>query len=395
MILKALLIKEWRLISRDLHAVAVLFIMPAAFLLLMSAALSDVNQNRSPSVTLQLSLTEENPDTQFFSVALQAILVDSQLLESSRTDLPVLSLPVGFSEQLLASEMPALELIFPATTDQIIRQRIRGATELALAQTRLHAFLSDIGDLDETLPLVTRLQTVQQQTHAEINEQDRLPDGQLNHQPSAVQHSVPAWLIFGMFFIMLPMANSFLQEQRSGVLLRLQTLGLKLPLLLTSKLLPYAAINLVQFVFLLLLGLYFLPLLGLPALAFSGSLPAWILLAFSLTLATCGLGLAVAGLARTGEQALLMSGGLNLILAAIGGIMVPISVMPTAMQEFARISPMNWALDAFTLLLAGQGGVADIAWWCFYLLMFALFCGGLGLVLFRRRLKENQWTTTN
>lgn len=394
MILKALLIKEWRLIARDLHAVAVLFIMPAAFLLLMSAALSDVNQNRSPSVTLQLSLAEENTDTQFFSAALQAILVDSQLLDTSRTDVPTLSLPVGFSEQLLASEMPALELIFPATTDQIIRQRIRGATELALAQTRLHAFLSDIGDLDEALPLATRLQTVQQQTHAEINEQDRLPDGQFN-QPSAVQHSVPAWLIFGMFFIMLPMANSFLQEQRSGVLLRLQTLGLKLPLLLTSKLLPYAAINLVQFVFLLALGLYFLPVLGLPPLIFSGSLPAWILLAFSLTLATCGLGLAVAGLARTGEQALLVSGGLNLILAAIGGIMVPISVMPAAMQEFARVSPMNWALDAFTLLLAGQGNIADIAWWCFYLLMFALFCGGLGLVLFRRRLKENQWTTTN
>lgn len=395
MILKALLIKEWRLIARDLHAVAVLFIMPAAFLLLMSAALSDVNQNRSPSVTLQLSLAEENIDTQFFSAALQAILVDSQLLDTSRTDVPTLSLPVGFSEQLLASEMPALELIFPATTDQIIRQRIRGATELALAQTRLHAFLSDIGDLDEALPLATRLQAVQQQTHAEIIEQDRLPGGELNHQPSAVQHSVPAWLIFGMFFIMLPMANSFLQEQRSGVLLRLQTLGLKLPLLLTSKLLPYAAINLVQFVFLLALGLYFLPVLGLPPLIFSGSLPAWILLAFSLTLATCGLGLAVAGLARTGEQALLVSGGLNLILAAIGGIMVPISVMPAAMQEFARVSPMNWALDAFTLLLAGQGNIADIAWWCFYLLMFALFCGGLGLVLFRRRLKENQWTTTN
>lgn len=395
MILKALLIKEWRLIGRDLHAIAVLFIMPAAFLLLMSLALSEVNQNRPPSVTLQLSFTETNSDTQFFSAALQAILADSRLLESSLVDWPILSLPSGFSEQLLASEMSALELTFPATTDQIIRQRIRGATELALAQTRLHAFLVDIGDLDETQSLATRLQAVQQQTHAEIIEQDRLPGGELNHQPSAVQHSVPAWLIFGMFFIMLPMANSFLQEQRSGVLLRLQTLGLKLPLLLASKLLPYAAINLVQFVFLLALGLYFLPLLGLPPLIFSGNLFAWMLLALTLTLATCGLGLAVAGLARTGEQALLMSGGLNLILAAIGGIMVPVSVMPSVMQEFARVSPMNWALDAFTLLLAGQGGVADIAWWCFYLLLFALFCGGLGLVFFRRRLKENQWTTTN
>lgn len=395
MIFKALLIKEWKLISRDLHAIAVLFIMPAAFLLLMSLALSDVNQSRPPSVVLQLSITENNSDTLFFKAALQAVLDENELLQSSREDLPTLFLPTGFSEHLLDNGMPALELIYPAATDQIIRQRIRGATELALAHTRLNAFLTDLGDLSEDSPINNRLLAVQQYTHAEINEQDRLLDGRLNLQPNAVQHSVPAWLIFGMFFIMLPMANSFLQEQRSGVLLRLQTLGLKLPVLLASKLLPYAAINLVQFVFLLLLGLYCLPLLGLPALIFSGGLAAWVLLAISLTLAACGLGLAVAGLAKTGEQALLISGGLNLILAAVGGIMVPRSVMPLAMQEFSKISPMSWALDAFTQLLAGQGGLADIALWCSYLLLFALLTGGLGLVFFRRRLKENQWITTN
>jgi len=395
MIFKGLLIKEWKLISRDLHAIAVLFIMPAAFLLLMSAALSEVNQNQFPQVDLQVTITESNPDTLFFETALAAILDKDNLLKTDDHDLPTLILPAGFSEHLLDNVMPALELIYPATTDRAIRQRIRAATELALAHTRLHAFLTDIGDLDKDSPMEARLLAVQQYTQAEINEQDRLSDGQINIQPNAVQHSVPAWLIFGLFFIMLPMANSFLQEQRSGVLLRLQTLGLKLPLLLASKLLPYAAINLVQFIFLLLLGLYCLPLLGLPPLIFSGSLVAWLALIISLILATTSLGLAVAGLAKTGEQALLISGGLNLILAAIGGIMVPRSVMPLAMQEFSKISPMSWALDAFTELLAGQGGLADIALECSYLLLFALLCGGLGLMLFRRRLKENQWTTTN
>ena len=396
MIFKGLLIKEWKLISRDLHALAVLFIMPAAFLLLMSAALSEVNQNTFPKVDIQLSTSSENnSDPQFFEAALQAILEEGRLLKTTKEDLPSLTLPAGFSEHLLDETQPALSLVYPATTDRMIRQRIRGAVELALAHTRLHAFLADIGDLDENSPIENRLFAVQQYTYAEINESDRLSDGQINVQPSAVQHSVPAWLIFGMFFIMLPMANSFLQEQRSGVLLRLQTLGLKLPLLLASKLLPYAVINLVQFIFLLLLGLYCLPLLGLPALVFSGSLTAWLLLVFSLTLATTSLGLVVAGLAKTGEQALLISGGLNLLLAAIGGIMVPRSVMPLAMQEFSKISPMSWALDAFTELLAGQGGVAVIALWCSYLLLFSLLCGGLGLLLFRRRLKENQWTTTN
>src|SRR5690554_3309133 len=117
MIFKGLLIKEWKLISRDLHALAVLFIMPAAFLLLMSAALSEVNQNTFPKVDIQLSTSSENnSDTQFFEAALQAILEEGRLLKTTKEDLPSLTLPAGFSEHLLDETQPALSLVYPATT---------------------------------------------------------------------------------------------------------------------------------------------------------------------------------------------------------------------------------------------------------------------------------------
>ena len=50
----ASIIKEMRLLSRDLHGVAVLFIMPILFMLIMSAALSNDNalSNRSEIVLL-------------------------------------------------------------------------------------------------------------------------------------------------------------------------------------------------------------------------------------------------------------------------------------------------------------------------------------------------------
>lgn len=394
MILRGLLIKEWKLIGRDLHAMGVLFVMPAAFLLIMSVALSGLNEDQPPAVSLQLVIPIPDQDTEFFSAALQAALPNSRIQDSDDSNLPTLRLPAGFTAQVLNSGM-TLDLVFPATTGRIVRQRVRMAIEMALAQTRLQAFLSETGDLNARMPLSERLETVQQYTQVNINERDRLLGGQLDSRPGAAQHSVPAWLIFGMFFIMLPMANGFLEEQRSGVLARLQSLGLKPQLLLASKLLPYAVINLLQFVSLMLLGFFALPLLGLQPLMLAGTLPAWILLVTTLILATCCLGLAVAGIARTAEQALLISAGLILILAAIGGIMVPGSVMPGLMQQLSLASPMSWALEAFTLLLAGQGNVMDILPWCIGLLLFALVAGGLGLALFQRRLKGNRWTTMN
>lgn len=89
---------------------------------------------------------------------------------------------------------------------------------------------------------------------------------------------------------------------------------------------------------------------------------------------------------------MLLGGGINIILAALGGIMVPKSVMPAAMGQLAEVSPMSWALDAFLTLLVGQGSAADIAPYCFRLLLMAALLGGGGWLLFRRRVQQTQWT---
>jgi ABC-2 type transport system permease protein len=53
---------------------------------------------------------------------------------------------------------------------------------------------------------------------------------------------------------------------------------------------------------------------------------------------------------------------------------------------------MSWALDAFLTLLVGQGSLADIAPYCFRLLLMAALLGGGGWLLFRRRVQQTQWT---
>lgn len=388
----ALVRKELLLLVRDPHALAVLFIMPTLFLLLMAGAMSSYMQERPPALRLLLHSADDD-SSRFFRAALQAQLSDSQLLRASTERLARVSLPPDFAAHLLDTPHQGPSLSFPAQFDKLSRQRLHSAVSVALAQTRLRAFLQDSGALGSDLSQAEQLQLVQQRTQSDITEHEQLASGDLSGRANASQLSVPAWLIFGMFFVVLPMAGGFQREQHSGVLLRLRAMGLSPGTLILSKLLPYAAINLVQFALLLGIGVYGLPLLGLSALSLPGSPAAYALLAVCLSLATCSLGLLLAALARSSEQALLLGGGINIILAALGGIMVPKSVMPETMAQVAQLSPMSWALDAFLSLLVGHASLADIAPYCLRLLLFAAVLGLSGLFLLTRRIRHTQWTT--
>lgn len=389
----ALVRKEYLLLLRDPHALAVLFIMPTLFLLLMAAALSNYLSDQPPALELVVESKQHSEASDFFRQALQAQLPGSQVLASSDETLPHIILADNFSETLLDIPHVGPTLTYPARVDNQTRQRLRAALSIALAQTRLLAFLEDSGVIAEDASTEERWQLIRQRTQSEVTELQLLANGELSGKANASQLSVPGWLIFGMFFVALPMAGGFQREQQSGTLLRFRALGLSPGALVLSKLLPYLSINLAQFALLLTIGVHALPLLGLSGLELPGSALAYLLLALSLSLAACSLGLLLAALARSGEQALLLGGGINIILAAIGGIMVPKSVMPEAMSQLAQVSPMSWALDAFLTLLVGQGDLADIAPDCARLLLFALLLGSTGLFLFRKRVQQTQWTT--
>lgn len=390
--LRALMRKEFLLMLRDPHALAVLFIMPTLFLVLMAGAMSNYLQDKPPALRLVLQAEPNGSYEQVFRAALEAQLPGSEVLAEGDARSARISLPADFNETLLDDQRLGLALSFPPQLDKLSRQHLRGAVRIALAQTRLLAYLEDSGELEPGLPLAERLALVQQHTQSKVEEHELLASGDLSGRANASQLSVPAWLIFGMFFVALPMAGGFQREQQSGALLRFRALDLSLATLALSKLLPYFAINLVQFALLLAIGVHGLPLLGLQGLSLPGSPVAYALLAISLSLATCGLGLLLAALARSAEQALLLGGGINIILAALGGIMVPKSVMPQAMGQLAEVSPMSWALDAFLTLLVGQGSLADIAPYCIRLLLMAALLGGGGWLLFRRRVQQTQWT---
>ena len=82
-----------------------------------------------------------------------------------------------------------------------------------------------------------------------------------------------------------------------------------------------------------------------------------------------------------------MGGGGIIIMAAIGGIMVPTYVMPDIMQTVAQWSPMGWALSGFQNLLLNQYELSQIANELGKLTAFGLTALGLAALIYQHQLR--------
>jgi len=179
--------------------------------------------------------------------------------------------------------------------------------------------------------------------------------------PNAVQQNVPAWALFGMFFIVVPLSGALLRERQEGTLLRLRTLPVSYGVILLGKIAAFALICLIQFSLMLAVGRYLLPLLGTPVLDLHGRLPAAFLLALCAALAATGFGLLVGTAARSFEQASMFGAVSVVVAAALGGVMVPVYMMPKAIQTISAFSPLSWGLDGFLEIFVRGEGLAAVA----------------------------------
>lgn len=345
--------------SRDVHGLALLFFMPSVFVLVMSLALRDTfdppaatqirwacwdgaNTADSAAFIARLPASKLSGDTHRASAkALEAavrngeaqvgIFIEPEFGKANPPAAPVL--------RLLAE--PALPpALFIAFRGEVSRVLLEGLTS-------------------GPLPKIETAHAANAHSQAPL---------------TAVQQSVPAWLVFGMFFVVIPVSTLFISEKQHGTFQRLLTLRVPVWLMLVGKVLPFHAVNLVQTALMMLVGRVVVPWCGGDALNCDVNLPALWLIATATSLAAICFALVVASFVRTTEQATTLGGAVNIVLAALGGVMVPKIVMPEAMQAITAFSPMAWGLDGFVDVFARGAGAAGVAKPAALLLVIAAFC---------------------
>jgi len=190
--------------------------------------------------------------------------------------------------------------------------------------------------------------------------------------PNATQHNVPAWTIFAMFFIVIPLTQSLIQEREGGSLFRLLTMPVPYMTLMMGKVGVYLVVCLVQTIAMLLAGILLLPLFGLPMLVLGNDIPALFLMTLVVALAAVGYGLMIGTIAKTHQQAASFGSISVIIIAAVGGLWVPIYLMPPFMRTLSLLSPLNWALTGFYSIFLRGGGLIHIVPQVVKLLLFFL-----------------------
>ncbi|MDR1854189.1 MAG: ABC transporter permease [Azoarcus sp.] len=391
--LAALWKKELLALSRDRMGLAALFVMPAIFILVLSLALADtISGSRQASVgfavldldhtPLSARMVEGLPSGGPF--ALHAAPSDEaearRWLAGDEIAFAVL-IPPGFGAEISANRPPPLRFLLDPVVPVVMREGFQQCVELAATRVWLEHLLERLG----TSLMLPQLRHVTDRVGPPLVTREAVGGAPT---PSAVQQNVPAWLIFSMFFVVVPISAVFIGERQHGTLQRLATQRVSFALVLAGKFAPFVLVNQVQALAMVAVGRWGVPLMGGEALTMpegAAALAAWWTVSLAVSVAAVGWALLIASLASTSEQATVFGGVSNILLGAVGGVMVPRFMMPATMQPLTRCSPMDWALEAFHDVMLRHGGFSDVLPWVAALLCFGVAALAVAAFLDRRR----------
>lgn len=383
---KYLLKKEFKLISRDLHALMVLFIMPVLFILIMSLALKNsysnnvdvplkvvVNSQKSnKSIEEMINTINKNS---FYEATFFKIKDNKETLYTDKYDF-VVNIQSNYIERIKLNDKNFKVTIY--SKPDISIQKIEFLKKLiSAASTKL--ILEDLLiqqkiKTDKVLDFESKI----------VNQYIYKKEG-FEIKPTSVQQSVPAWLVFSMFFILIPISNTFINEKAFGTIDRIRSINVSLFPILISKIIPYYLINQIQVMFMILVGIYIVPLFGGDKLEIIGNIGLIFVISSAVSLASISFALIIANISKTTEEATTIGGVSNILLAALGGIMVPKFVMPKFMQDVSEYSPMSWGLESFLEIFVRGGNFDDISSYVYKLLLFAIICLLIAYVLLKKR----------
>jgi ABC-2 type transport system permease protein len=134
-----------------------------------------------------------------------------------------------------------------------------------------------------------------------------------------------------------------------------------------------------------LMGIYILPLMELPAWELGHSALALVLMSLSASLAAIGYGILIGKVATSSQQAAIFGSISVVILAAVGGVWIPLFIMPRIMLIISKISPLHWGLEGFYSIFIRDGGWRSVLPESGALLLFFIVCTSIAIIYDKRK----------
>ena len=404
----AITLKELKVLWLDREALALLFAMPMFFILVMSFALEGVFEAGSKGHPIEILVVHQDGGRLVEQAIADLKRMEGLILIETHEGVPLTSdkaeqligrgvyplallFPEGYTEQILKNANdpkkgkaivylisdPAMNLQLLATVKGAVQGAIERRVLLARIPQRLKEMFGTLGGTEGQLDNMLEDPNISERGRSGVDFIHTFPKGfNAGRRPTATEQNVPAYTIFGVFFIVLTLASSFLQEKKDGTFQRILAAPLSKTALLIGKLLPYYLVNLIQIAMMFCIGVV---VFGMKL----GYLPALVVVSLALAAAANGLGLLVAALGKTEAQVNGLSVLLAITLSALGGMMVPTFIMPDLMKTLSLFTPHAWALVGYHDIIIRGLGIKDVLTEMFVLLGFASFFFVIALWRFR------------
>ena len=403
--------KEFLLLKRDFGGLIILFVMPLVLIititLIQDSTFRSVTESKIPVVLIDndkgeisksvienlnksgqfeivssldgKKLTETTAKEAVFKGKFQLAIIipenlskDLQLKVNQNVDKIISNFGIGeLSEEPKKDSLPQIitkkevRLYFDPATQATFKSNVKSSIDKMISQIETKSiyatFQEQLGEGEEPIfeqeSFITFKEIVPTVNNKEI-------------LPNSVQHNVPAWTLFAIFFIIVPLSINIVKEKGQGTQIRLLTNPVPYSVVIAGKTITYLVICMIQFYLMVLVGMYLFPYLSLPKLDLDGKFFLMSVVALFSGLAAIGFGILLGTIAKTQEQSAPFGATSVVILAAIGGVWVPVFAMPKVMRVISHISPMNWGLNAFYDVLLRKADAIEILPEIFLLLLF-------------------------
>lgn len=396
--LRASIVKDLRILIRDRVGLLLMFAMPVLLVLVITSLQNNtfklVNDHQVPMVVFNQDKGEVSPQ---FIKALDAVGMFKLSIDSSAASfedyrktvsekdaLVGLVLPSGFSRSITSkthkitdkalrdlglggstkdssseAELSEIELYYSPVLQESYRFAIEGALQSALQLIQNKQMLSTIyQQLGEgkTPPDLER-QMVHNQIGLRAAPLTRDGSGVL---PNATQHNVPAWTVFAMFFMVTSLGSNLVKDKLSGSFIRIKTMPSSYFIGIITKQLVYLMVAMAQVLVIFSLGIWLFPHIGLPPLNLPHNIGGLALVSIISGLCALSYALCIGVYSKSQEQANGFGAVSVVILAALGGILVPTFAMPESFRLLSVISPLHWCLESYYSLFLGGGNFQDV-----------------------------------
>lgn len=395
--LRATILKDLQILTRDKVGLIFMFIMPIILAIVITATQNSTFElvNKSKVPLLLCNKDKGEASKQLVSAIEEVGMFDVKQVAAGQTEkqisgrmhkkdaLIAIIIPQDFSVKIEAKanaisskalnnfglqtdtvkqgtdSLPPISLLYHPVLQESFRQSIQGALRSALQMVQSKQVLKSIYFSLNEKELPDSLEGEIINNQVVINEIPISRDGSKTI-PNATQHNIPAWTIFAMFFVVISLGSSVVREKLNGSFVRLKTLPTNYLLALLSKQITYLFVTLAQAAIIFGIGIWIFPSLGLPKLNLPADQLGLFIVSFICGWCAVSFAICVGVFAQTQEQANGIGAVSVVLLAAIGGLLVPSFAMPASFQHVIKLSPLHWCLEAYYGLFLEGGKLKDI-----------------------------------